>query len=144
MTVLMDTYADRQANIDLLDRLTVWLDEDIGSKPDNIFDHDVSVRTPGGEANGFDNAVAQARRTHSETEINQHLTTNPIIRITGGAATVRTNFIVAFGPVDMDGPARSMGGLYLLETVRVETGWRIRRLEVKPLWRAGEWQEHQQ
>lgn len=139
MTTPVNIHADRQANIDLLDRLTVWLDEDIGTKPDTIFDTDVSVRTPGGEATGFDNAVAQARRTHNESEINQHLTTNAIVTLSGNAATIRANFMVAFGPLKMDGPARSMGGLYLLETVRAEDAWRIRRLEVKPLWRAGEW-----
>lgn len=132
-------FQDQQSNIALLDRLTVWLDEGIAEEPTHLFDSAISVRTPGGEAQGFEAAVAQARRTHAAGEVNQHLATNPVVTVEGDAAKLRANFMVAFGPLDMKGPARTMGGLYELATVRTAAGWRIRSLAVKPLWRAGDW-----
>lgn len=132
-------FQDRQDNIALLDQLTVWLDEGIAEEPRHLFDSEISVRTPGGEARGFEAAVAQARRTHAAGEVNQHLATNPVVAVDGDGAKLRANFMVAFGPLDMKGPARTMGGLYELATVRTAAGWRIQQLAVKPLWRAGDW-----
>jgi hypothetical protein len=125
----------RQANLDLVDRLTLWLDERINEHPEGLFHPEVHVITPGGTAVGVEDAIAQARRMHNASAVSQHFTTNVLVAVAPNSATVRANFLAAYAPAVMEEPARLIGGLYLLRTEVFGEGWRIRQLEVRPLWR---------
>jgi hypothetical protein len=121
--------ADRQANADLLVRLGRWLDDKQFEDAQRVLSADVVVSTPGGTANGIGAASAQARRNH-ET-VTQHLFGNVLVKVDGDAGRIEAESIVT-----MVEPAglRTLGGRYLIETIRSVDGWRIRSLQVHPSW----------
>jgi hypothetical protein len=125
---------DRDAIIDLVSRLGLWLDEKRFDETEPLFTDDVTVSTPGGQARGVERVAAQARRNHSSDET-QHVITNVIVDTDGDRATARANLIVTFVP-DPGRPEvhRTHGERYRFEAARTPAGGRLARVEVTPVW----------
>ncbi|WP_433475468.1 nuclear transport factor 2 family protein [Spirillospora sp. CA-142024] len=113
----------------LVSRLGLWLDEQSPDEGRSLFTDDAEAHTPGGVAKGADALVEQARRNHKVPT--QHLITNPIIHVDGDQATIGANLMVVFA--HEDGP-RLLGERYALEARRTEDGWRISRVQARPIW----------
>jgi 3-phenylpropionate/cinnamic acid dioxygenase small subunit len=121
---------DRQAVVDLIDGLGLWLDEKRFDEAPSILAADVRVRTPGGTAEGIDRVVAQAARNHRERT--QHVISNVRVDVDGDRATAGANLIVTFA--DDEGGLRTLGERYAFEAVREPDGWRLASIEVGPVW----------
>ncbi len=104
-----------------------------------LFADDVVLSTPGGEAEGREAVVAQARRNHQVPT--QHLITNLVSEVTGDHAEMSANLLVVFadGPPAPVGPRRvelptaglTLGERYSFEAHRGAAGWRLTRIAVK-------------
>ncbi|MEV0659962.1 nuclear transport factor 2 family protein [Actinomadura luteofluorescens] len=124
----MDDRAELSA---LVSRLGLWLDDKSPGDGRAIFAEDAEARTVGGVAKGRDALVAQARRNH--TVPTQHFITDPLIDVDGDQAAIGANLLVVFARED---GLRLLGERYELRAVRTADGWRIRRVEVRPIWEA--------
>jgi hypothetical protein len=123
--------ADRLAITDLVSHLGLWLDEKRFDDARSVLTEDASVSTPGGTAEGIDRVVAQASRNHEDAT--QHRITNVLIDLDGDRATVGANLVVTFA---RDGvPRATLGERYRFQAVRTPEGWRLSRVEVKPVWK---------
>ncbi|MGP4022979.1 nuclear transport factor 2 family protein [Actinomadura sp. 3N407] len=120
---------DRQELTELVGRLGLWLDEKQFDEGRAVFTEDAEVHTPGGVAEGVDALAAQARRHH--TVPTQHFITNPLIDVDGDRATIGANLLVVFAH---EGGPRLLGERYELEAARTEAGWRISRVQARPIW----------
>ena len=127
------TLADRQAVVDLIDGLGLWLDEKRFAEARSILTEDVRVRTPGGTAEGIERVVAQAARNHRERT--QHVISNVRVAVDGARATAGANLIVTFA--GEDGAVRAHGERYAFAAVRGPDGWRLSSIEVTPVWATG-------
>jgi hypothetical protein len=137
ITSPLQELTDRQAITDLVSRLGVWLDEMRFDDPRSIFTENVTVSTPGGQAEGIDRVVAQASRNH-DVEGLQHLIANVLVDLEGDRATIGANLIVTFvARADAPESSSAHGERYRFEAVRTHEGWRLSRVEVRPVWRAG-------
>jgi hypothetical protein len=141
--VRIQDLADRAELQDLLARQGLWLDERRFEAAAGIFTDDVTVTTLGGQAAGIEAVTAQARRVHTRYARTQHVTSNVLVDLDGDRATVRANLIAVFadddeqpGPVAR--PVMVLGERYRFEAVRTARGWRFSRVEVVPMWKAGE------
>jgi SnoaL-like domain len=116
----MQQLIDRQDIADLVSRLGLWLDgETTLDQARAILADDVSISTPGGEVQGIERAVEQARRNHDvET---QHVITNLLVDVDGDTATAGANAIITF-------PDRTLTGRYAFETRRTAAGWRLTKI----------------
>jgi hypothetical protein len=125
---------DRERITDLISGLGLWLDDKRFDETEPLFTDDVTVATPGGQAQGVERVVAQARRNH-QTDLTQHVITNVLVDVEGDRATARANLIVTFVP-DAAQPAahRTLGERYRFEARRTPAGWRLSRVEVSPVW----------
>lgn len=125
---------DRNAIVDLVSRLGLWLDEGGADDAGAIFADDVSVQTPGGTASGRDAVVAQATRNH-EGMRTQHLMTNVLVDLDGDRATAGANLLATF-LLDPSKPEETLpiGGRYRFEAVRTAAGWRLSRIDVSHQW----------
>ncbi len=134
----LESLTDRLELQELVSRLAAALDEhrfdDLGA----LFLEDATVRTPGGEARGPAALVAQAARNHENYDRLQHLVAGVVVDLDGDRAAVRANLVGVFGRSPENLPARVLGGLYRLEAVRTEDGWRFASLEVRPVWFYGD------
>ncbi|MEV4001174.1 nuclear transport factor 2 family protein [Actinomadura sp. NPDC049753] len=124
----MDDRAELSA---LVSRLGLWLDDKSPGDGRAVFTEDVEARTLGGVAKGIEAVVAQARRNH--TVPTQHFITNPLIDVHGDQAAIGANLLVVFA---RDEGLRLLGERYELRAVRTADGWRISRVEVRPIWEA--------
>jgi SnoaL-like protein len=137
MTDLLQDLTDRQAITDLVSRLGLWLDEKRFSDTESLFTEDVTVATPGGQARGVGLVAEQARRNHDYEGI-QHVITNVLIDLDGDRAEVRANLIATLVPSAAEPAAHAtLGERYRFEAVRSGDGWRLARIEVEPIWKAG-------
>lgn len=118
---------DRQQLSVLVSRLGLWLDEK--SSDTSLFTEDAEAHTLGGVAKGVDALVEQARRNH--TVPTQHFITNPLIDVDGDQAAISANLLVVFA--HETGP-RLLGERYELRAVRAADGWRISRVQARPIW----------
>jgi len=126
----MNSLADHLEITDLVSRLGRWLDRVGDDAPDRILAPDVSVRTPGGQAEGLDRVVAQAQRNH-DVEATQHVITDVLVDLADDRADVSANLTVTF--VD-GGSVRTLGERYRFVAARTDAGWRLARIEVDPVW----------
>ncbi len=125
--ITLQQLSDRQAVTDLVSRLGLWLDgETTLEQAGAILHEDIAVSTPGGQAHGIDNVVAQARRNHEVPT--QHVITNVLVDLDGDRATAGANLIVTF-------PDSSQGERYAFEAANGRDGWRLTKIEVAPIWR---------
>lgn len=124
---------DHRALSELVGRLGRWLDDGSPGDGRGLFTDDAEVRTPGGTASGLDALVAQARRNHAVPT--QHFITDPLIEVDGDRATIHANHLVAFVP---EGGLRLTGGRYELEAARTPNGWRLTRVQARPVWEAAD------
>ncbi|MGW3767616.1 nuclear transport factor 2 family protein [Actinomadura verrucosospora] len=122
---------DRAELAALVSRLGAWLDDKSPGDGRTVFTEDVEARTLGGVAKGLEAVVAQARRNH--TVPTQHFITNPLIDVDGDQAAIGANLLVVFA---RDEGLRLLGERYELRAARTVDGWRIRRVEVRPIWEA--------
>jgi hypothetical protein len=134
---MLQELTDRTAITDLVSRLGAWLDEMRFDDPQSLFTDDVTVATAGGQAQGIDRVVAQARRNH-DVERLQHVITNVLIDLDGDRASVGANLTVTFVP-RADDPASqfALGERYRFQAARTAQGWRLSRVEISPVWRSG-------
>jgi len=127
---------DRSEITELVSRLGVWLDEKCFDEARSILTEDATAKTPGGSVAGVDQVAEQARRNHAVPT--QHVITNVLIDLDGDRATVGANLIATFvhGP-DPSGPLFQRGEGYTFEAVRTADGWRLSRVESRPIWTIG-------
>ena len=120
---------DRQDITDLISRLGRWLDDKRFDEAGTVLTDNVTVSTPGGQAEGIERVVAQASRNHQVPT--QHLITNVLVDLDGDSATATANLLVTFaGPV-----LERHGERYRFGVTRTSDGWRLSRIEVTPVWR---------
>ena len=127
---LLHDLTDRREIADLVSRLGLWLDEGRFDEAPTILTDDVTVDTPGGQAEGIERVIAQARRNHQYDGL-QHMITNVLVDLDGNHAAVRANLVATF--VD-DAVVEQHGERYRFEAVRTADGWRLSRVEVRPVW----------
>ncbi len=120
---------DRQDITDLISRLGRWLDDKGFDDARSVLTEDVTVSTPGGQAEGIDRVVAQASRNHQVPT--QHLITNVLVDLDGDRATATANLLVTFAGDTID----RQGERYRFGVARTDDGWRLSRIEVTPVWR---------
>jgi 3-phenylpropionate/cinnamic acid dioxygenase small subunit len=130
-TTLLSALNDRHEITDLVSRLGLWLDEGRFDEAPSILTQDVAVSTPGGQAQGIERVIAQARRNHQHAHL-QHLITNVLIDLDGDRAAVRANLVVTFAD---DAVTSQQGERYRFDAVRTTDGWRLSRVEVVPVWK---------
>jgi 3-phenylpropionate/cinnamic acid dioxygenase small subunit len=126
--------SDRDQITDLISRLGLWIDDKRFDETAALFVDDVTVATPGGQAQGVERVAAQARRNH-QSDLTQHVITNVLVDVDGDRATARANLVVTFVP-DAAEPSvhRTHGERYRFEATRTTAGWRLSRVEVTPVW----------
>lgn len=133
---------DRQAITDLIARLGLMLDEKRFDETASILADDVTVKTPGGSAQGIEAVAAQARRNHIVRT--QHVISGVLIQLDGDRAQARANLIATFAPdpgsrLMINGEEQrdsylSLGEVYRFGAVRTQAGWRLSQIETEPLW----------
>jgi 3-phenylpropionate/cinnamic acid dioxygenase small subunit len=121
---------DREQITDLISRLGRWLDDKQFDDSRSVLTEDVTVSTPGGQAEGLERVVAQASRNHQVPT--QHLITNVLVDIDGDTAAATANLLVTFARDTLD----QQGERYRFDAARTPEGWRLRRIEVTPIWRS--------
>ena len=121
---------DREQITDLISRLGRWLDDKQFDDARSVLTEDVTVSTPGGQAEGLERVVAQASRNHQVPT--QHLITNVLVDIDGDTAAATANLLVTFAGDTLD----QQGERYRFDAARTPDGWRLRRIEVTPIWRS--------
>jgi hypothetical protein len=119
---------DRQAVVDLVDGLGLWLDEKRFGEARDLLSEDVRVRTPGGVAKGIEQVAAQAARNHAVPT--QHVITNVRVTLDGDRATAGANLVVTFAGERL----RTLGERYAFEARRTADGWRLSSIQVEPVW----------
>jgi hypothetical protein len=120
---------DRHELAVLVSRLGRWLDEKSPGDGRGLFTEDAEVHTPGGVAKGVDALVEQARRNHRVPT--QHFITDPLIEVDGDQAAIGANLLVVFAREE--GP-RLLGERYELKAARTADGWRLSRVQARPIW----------
>jgi SnoaL-like domain len=130
-TTLLNDLTDHREISDLVSRLGLWLDEGRFDEAPSILTDDVAVSTPGGQAQGIERVIAQARRNHQYDGL-QHVISNVLIDLDGDRAAVRANLVASFVN---GGSVEQHGERYRFEAVRTAEGWRLSRVEVEPIWR---------
>jgi SnoaL-like domain len=120
---------DRQDITDLISRLGRWLDDKDFGNARSVLTEDVTVSTPGGQAEGIDRVIAQASRNHQVPT--QHLITNVLVDLDGDGATATANLLVTFAGSVLE----RQGERYSFGAARTVEGWRLSRIEVTPVWR---------
>jgi hypothetical protein len=132
-STLLHDLTDRDEIADLVSRLGLWLDEGRFDEASAVLTDDVTVDTPGGQAEGIERVIAQARRNH-QFEGLQHLISNVLIDLDGDRADVRANLVATFvGEAKLE----QHGERYRFEAVRTADGWRLSRVQVRPVWVSG-------
>lgn len=127
---------DRSEITELVSRLGIWLDEKRWDEARSILTEDATAETPGGKVAGVDLLAEQARRNHVVPT--HHVITNVLIDLDGDRATVGANLIATFvHRPDTPGPHFQLGERYSFEAVRTPDGWRLSRVESRPIWSAG-------
>jgi hypothetical protein len=132
---------DRQAIADLIHRFGAILDEQRFDELATIFAEDASVTTPGGQADGLDAIVAQASRNHTSDLHTQHLQTDLVVDLDGDRARARANYVGVFATGSgslAPAPHFQIGSVYRFQLVRTAGGWRLRSMEMDPVWAVGD------
>lgn len=122
---------DRAELSDLVSRMGLWLDAKSPGDGRAVFTEDAEAHTLGGVAKGLDALVAQARRNH--TVPTQHFITNQLVEVDGDRAAIGANLLVVFARED---GLRVLGERYELRAARTADGWRVTRVQVRPIWEA--------
>jgi hypothetical protein len=131
----LEELEERNAVLDLINRLRVYLDEKRFDDARSVFTEDAVG--PFGDV-GVDALAARSRENHGPFEGLWHIIGNVIVeldgdRATASAAVVGTHVERADAPeIHFDG-----GSFYDLDLVRTPAGWRISRLGLKEIWRSG-------
>jgi hypothetical protein len=118
---------DHQDITNLISRLGRWLDDKRFDDARSVLTEDVTVSTPGGQAEGLERVVAQASRNHQVPT--QHLITNVLVDLDGDSATATANLLVTFAGESQQGERYAFGA------ARTPDGWRLSSIQVTPVWR---------
>jgi hypothetical protein len=130
---LLQQLIDRNEITELVSRLGMWLDEKRWDEARSILTEDATAATAGGSVAGVERVAEQARRNHVVPT--HHVITNVLIDLDGDRATVRANLIATFvGGTEGSGPHSQLGERYRFEAVRTSEGWRLSRVEARPVW----------
>ena len=146
MSTSPDTTADRSAVTAVVDRLGACLDEGRFDDLRALVVEDATVRTPGGQAEGREALIAQARRNHPSDQRFHHVITNVLVDLDGDRASVRANLVLhVTTPAPDDAPTDApapppvyvLGEVYRFELARTEDGWRFTHIATTPVWLSG-------
>src|SRR4051812_40751633 len=117
-------FEDRQAVVDLVDELGLWLDEKRFGEAGELLTEDVRVQTPGGGAEGTERGAARAARTRAVPT--QHVITTIRGALDGDRAPAGANLVVTFA----GGGLRPLGERSASEARRTPEGWRLSSIRV--------------
>jgi ketosteroid isomerase-like protein len=125
--------ADRVEILDLVARLSQWLDAGDYTDGSALYTDDAIVLSPRGTAEGLEAILDHLRRSTPDGERSQHLTTDVAIELGGDRAEITTNQLVSFYREDEE-PHRLVGLRHRYDAMRCPQGWRLRRAKITPLW----------
>ncbi|MFB4282020.1 nuclear transport factor 2 family protein [Nonomuraea sp. MTCD27] len=137
------TMSDDRGDItQLIYRLYACMDEGRFDDLRSVFADEITVRTPGGLAEGPDAAIAQAARNHSTEERIQHFVHNALVDVDadGRHAGVRADVIVTFSAAAApEGqlapePRRTLSERFRYDVTRSPEGWRLSGVDATPVW----------
>jgi hypothetical protein len=127
---------DRAELTDLVGRLARWLDGRAAGDPAELFAPEMRASTPGGEVQGRDAVVAQARKNHDMPT--HHLVGSVVIAAEGDSARITANMTGRFVRSEDTAPGPTeLGGRYRFTAGRVDGRWLLTSLEASPVWRVG-------
>jgi hypothetical protein len=127
---LIRALADRAELEDLVARHSVWVDEARWDETDRLFTEDVTVKSPRGEARGFDQLLALVKQGHDAFAKTVHNKSGLVIDLDGDTARVRAHDLALF--VVDERSAAIAGGVHHYEARRTADGWRFSALEIVP------------
>ncbi|WP_112134197.1 nuclear transport factor 2 family protein [Glycomyces dulcitolivorans] len=128
---LVRTLADHVELADLVARHTLWIDESRWDETGRIFTEDVAVRSPRGEARGFDELLALVNKGHDRFARTVHNKSNVVIDLDGDTAKVRAHDLGVF--VIDDATIAAAAGIHHYTARRTADGWRFDGLEIEPV-----------
>lgn len=132
---------DREAIVELIHRFGAVLDEQRFDDLRSVFAEDASVTTPGGHAEGIEAVVAQASRNDAADLRTQHLVTDLVVDLDGDRAFARGNYVGVFATGEgspAPPPQFQIGSVFRFALARTADGWRLRSMEMQPVWAIGE------
>lgn len=144
----MENALDRLAIIEMIDRYMLSLDEsELDEEWAEAFHtDDVTSSTPLGDGAGIVGLAEATRVAIGRYQRTQHFASGHIVEVDGDAAKVRWNALMIHVHLDSTQKARGeepgghfdVGGIFEGEVVRGPTGWRFRKLDVRPVWFNGQ------
>jgi hypothetical protein len=127
---------DRDEIVELVARLGSWLDGG-GGDPAEIYDPEVSVRSPRGETRGLEQVVERVGPRGESDERCQHFHTDALVEVDGDTAVVRANQLVQFYRSAAP-PHRTSGLRIEYRLARRADGWRIVDADIALQWIIGD------
>jgi len=144
----MENALERLAIIEMIDRYMLSLDEsELDDEwAESFHTEDVTSSTPLGDGAGLVGLAEGTRVALGRYQRTQHFASGHIVEVDGDAAKVRWNALMIHVHLDSTQEARGeepgghfdVGGIFEGEVVRGATGWRFRKLDVRPVWFNGQ------
>ncbi|MGP3971610.1 nuclear transport factor 2 family protein [Streptomyces sp. 6N223] len=135
---------DRAEITDLVDRYLRSLDERDAFDEEwarSLATEDVRSETPVGPAQGRSALAQHTQGALAQFARTQHVGANPVIELSGDAATVRLNALMThIHPDELHerlGERFIVGGVIEGGLARTEEGWRFRRITIRVVWTDG-------
>ena len=138
MSYDLRTLADRAELHDLLLHLGRAIDEHRFDDLNDVLTQDATGTTRNGTGSGRDVLIAQIEAGNKDHARLLHRLSSVLIEIDGDHATVRAYITALTGHADSLVPASRRYGLARIKAVRTPEGWRIRELNVEPVFVMGQ------
>ena len=127
------TLADRAELQDLLLHMCRALDEHRFDDLNSVLTRDASGSTRNGTGSGRDVLIAQIEAGNKDHGRLLHRLSSVLIETDGDNATIRAYITALTGHADSLVPTSRRYGLARIKAVRTPEGWRIRELNVEPV-----------